>query len=117
MYNHTSLTPHELTNNVRQYIDHIRIASQNVDDRLTEISIHDSNRQLHYYLNMFRNHSERNDRNTALIMLALVRNNLYRYVAMGLNADVNFNIAHGAHILNDIEQVAHRLQVQDAIST
>jgi len=115
MYKHTSKSYKDVTNDVRNYIDHISRNSQALSSRSAKIDIADVNRQLHHYVKLFRNHAERDDLNTALILLAITRNNIYKYVAQALTAGVDFNIAEGARVLNEIEQFAEVTRVKDAL--
>lgn len=114
MYKHTTKSYKDVTNDVRNYIDHICRNSTCLEDAQDRIAIADANRQLHHYIRLFRNHAERGDHHTALIMLAITRNNVYKYVANALISDVDFNISEAARLLNEMEEYAHVLQVIDA---
>lgn len=114
MYKHTNKSYKDVTNDLRNYIDHISRNSTKLEDRLDKIDLDDNNRHLHYYIKLFRAHAEREDYNTALIMLAITRNKVYKYVARALNAGVDFNITHAAHVLNDIEEYMHATKVKIA---
>lgn len=115
MYETTRLSYKILIADIRIYIDNIDRNSNQLEHRLKRIAIADSNRHLHHTLKMFRNHLERDDYNTALIMLAICRNKLYKYIAEAMLADVDFDISGAAGILNDIEQYAKSLQIKEAI--
>ena len=112
MFKHTTKHHKDLTNDVRNYIDHIDRGSSLIDDRRAKIEMADSNRQLHFYVKLFRNHAGREDWNTALIMLAITRNKIYKYVAQALSVGVNFNIQNAAILLNDIEEYGETVRVK-----
>ena len=108
-------THKELTGIIRVYIDHVKIAAGKLDDEQARIQIADDNRKLHYYLNKFRNHVERDDYHTGLILLCIVRRNLYKYLAQALRADVDFKLGDAAFVLRDLEEFGHDLEVKEAI--
>lgn len=113
MYKYTTASYKEIASDVTTYADHIYFrAMGQMPSKVESIGLADSNRQLWHYIKMFRNHSERDDHDTALIMLALVRNRLYKYVADALRADVDFHITECARLLNYIEEYAHTVQVK-----
>jgi hypothetical protein len=111
----TTKTANELTSDIRNYIDHIFRGSMSLEDAPDKIRIGDENRQIHHHVRLFRNHAERDDYNTALIMLAITRNRIYQFVALALKANVDFNITEATALLHSIEQYAYRYRVQDAI--
>ena len=111
MYKYTSASHKDLTADIRNYIDHVNREASRLDDVEHRMKVADNNRQLHHHVKMFRNHAERDDYNTALIMLSICRARLYKYVAHALNSDVDFNLTQAAQLLNSIEEYAHTLQV------
>lgn len=115
MYETTPLSHKTLIADIRIYIDHINRNSVRLEHQLKRIAIADSNRHLHHTLKMFRNHVERDDYNTALIMLTICRNKFYKYIAEALLAEVDFEIRGAASLLNQIEQYARSLQIKDSI--
>ena len=105
----------DLTNDIRTYIDHVNYHSDDTDPDYQE-QLADERRYIHHSLRLFRNHASLDDHNTSLIMLAIVRNRIYRYVAMALQAGADFNITEAARLLNFIEHYAHTTQVKISIA-
>lgn len=112
MYDHNYK---DLINSIRLYIDHVKLEAVKLQDEGVVINIADSNRNIHYYLNRFRNHAGRDDHHTALILLCIVRRCLYRYLADALRADVEFNLSTAAFVLRDLEAHAERLEIKEAV--
>ena len=112
MYKHTTNSYKDLTADIRNYIDHVNREAASLECVEDRMEVADNNRQLHHHVKMFRNHADRDDFNTALILLSICRTRLYKYVAHALHADVNFNLSHAAFLLNSIEEYAHTMQVK-----
>lgn len=105
----------ELTGVIRIYIDHVKVMARKLDDEAVYTNLSDENRTLHHFLNKFRNHVERDDHHTALILLCIVRRCLYKYLAQALRSDVDFKLADAAFVLRDLELYAESLQIKEAI--
>ena len=115
MYKQTNAHYKDITNDVRNYIDHIARNSTRLEDQEVRIKLDDKNRQLHHYVRLFRNHAERDDFETSLIMLAMTRNNIYKYVARALLAGVDFDISQAANLLARIENYSYTQRVMQSI--
>ena len=105
----------DLTNDIRNYVDHVNYHTDDTDPDYQE-QLADERRYIHHSVRLFRNHASLDDHNTSLIMLAIVRNRIYRYVAMALQAGADFNVTEAARLLNFIEQYAHNTQVKISIA-
>lgn len=108
-------THKELINDIRIYIDHVKITAGKLPDESLHIQIADDNRKLHHFLTKFRNHMERDDHHTALILLCIVRRCMYKYLAYALRHDVDFRLGEAAFVLRDLEEYGLSLQVKEAV--